>query len=132
MGLSPGVFVLFFLNFYVPIYLLLAVLDLCCCAGFALVVASEGYSSCNAQASHCDGFFHCGAQALGHVGFTSCGPWALQHRLTIVAQGLRCAVACGILLDQGLISVSCIDRWTLTTEARGKTKALLLRLSPTT
>ena len=69
---------------------------------------------------------------LGHVGFTSCGPWALQHRLTIVAQGLRCAVACGILLDQGLISVSCIDRWTLTTEARGKTKALLLRLSPTT
>ena len=30
--------------FFKIIYLFLAVLDLCCCAGFSLVAASEGYS----------------------------------------------------------------------------------------
>ena len=31
-------------NFYVFIYLFLAVLGLCCCVGFSLVASSEGYS----------------------------------------------------------------------------------------
>ena len=41
----------------------LAVLGLCCCAGFSLVIASEGYS--HAWTSCCSGFSCCGAQALG-------------------------------------------------------------------
>ena len=49
-----------------------------CCMGISLVVASEGSSSCSAQASHCGGF-SCGrAQTLIHPGFSSCGTWTQQ------------------------------------------------------
>ena len=50
----------------------LAVLGFHCCTGFSLVVVSEGYFSCGAQASHCGGFSCCRAQALVHTGFSSC------------------------------------------------------------
>ena len=43
-------------TFYYFIYLLLAVLGLCCCAGFSLVPGSLGYSSLGAPAVHCSGF----------------------------------------------------------------------------
>ena len=46
------------------------------------VAASEGYSSCGAQASHCSGFSCCRAQALGSwasagaaLELSSCGVW---------------------------------------------------------
>ena len=39
-------------------------LGLCCYAGFALVVASGGYSNCSARASPCSGFSCWGARAL--------------------------------------------------------------------
>ena len=41
-----------------------AVLSLCCCAGFSLVVASWGYSSCGVRASTAVAS-RCRAQALG-------------------------------------------------------------------
>ena len=71
----------FFFNFI----LFLAVVGLCCCRGFSLVVG--------AGASHCGGF-SCGAQALGPqteqlwrtqasalvaCGLSSCNSWALEH-----------------------------------------------------
>ena len=66
-----------FMNyFYVDIFYLLFI---CGCAGsslragFSLAVASGGYSSGSAQASHCDGFSCCRAQALGLTGFNNCG-----------------------------------------------------------
>ena len=43
-----------------------------CCMGLSLVVVSEGYFSCGAQASHCGGFSCRRAQALVHTGFSSC------------------------------------------------------------
>ena len=47
------------------IYLFLAALGLHCCSSSPLVVATGGYSSWDAQASHLGGFSHCGPQALG-------------------------------------------------------------------
>ena len=41
---------------------------------------------CGARASHCGGFSCCGAQALG------------VRASVVVAHGLRCSAACGILL----------------------------------
>ena len=52
-------------NFQVFIFRLPAVLGLCCCTGFSLVV----------QASHCSGFSCCGAQVLGCSGFSGCSFW---------------------------------------------------------
>ena len=51
---------------YLLIYLLVAVLGLCCYEGSSLVVA---------QTSYCSGFSYCRAWALGHEA-SSCGPWA--------------------------------------------------------
>ena len=69
---SQGAFLLFFFNNFT--YLFLAVLGLCCCMGFSLVVKSARgrlLSSCGVPASHCIGFSR-GAQALGVVAFNSC------------------------------------------------------------
>ena len=61
-------------------HLFLAVLGLCCCTGFSLVVPSGGYSSCSARASHCGGSSCWGARALGSSSLSSCGSRALEHR----------------------------------------------------
>ena len=59
------------------IYLFLAVLDLCCCTGFSLIVASRGYPlAVVCGASHCGSFSCFRALVLGHAGFHSCGAWA--------------------------------------------------------
>ena len=89
------------------------------CAGSSLVLElfsscrQQGLlSSCGAQASHWGGF-SCGARALGSMSFSSClmGLVVATPRLqstgsVIVAHGLSCSLACGILLDQG--SNSCL------------------------
>ena len=62
-------------------YVFLAVLGLCCCAGFSLVVASGGYSGCGAQGS-CGGFPGCGAQALGTRAAVVAAPGLLACRLS--------------------------------------------------
>ena len=48
---------IFFFRFILFIYLFLAALGLGCCV--------QAFSSCGAQASHCDGFSCCRAWALG-------------------------------------------------------------------
>ena len=59
-----------FLNVY--FYLFLAVLGLCCCLGFALVVVSQGLlSRCGTQASHPAASLVPEPQALGRLGFSS-------------------------------------------------------------
>ena len=73
--------------FYLRCCDFLAALDLCRCMLLFLVVASRGYSSWGAQASHCSGF-SCGAQALGHVAFSICGT------------GVSCPTASGLFPDQ--------------------------------
>ena len=48
--------------------------------------------------------------ALERSGFRGVGPWALGHRLSVVvAHGLSCPAACGILPDQG--SNLCLLHW---------------------
>ena len=60
---------IYILNLFI---LFLAMLGLCCCAGFSLVSASRAYSlvvTCRlliAVASPCSGFSSCRAWALGH------------------------------------------------------------------
>ena len=56
---SPSVFIILF------IYLFLAVLGLCCCLGFILVVVNGDYPSCGACASHCGGLSSYRAQSIG-------------------------------------------------------------------
>ena len=70
-------------------FFFLAVQNLCCCAGFSLVVVSRDYSSCNGK-TYCHGFSCCGAPALGRTGFNGCCVWAQklhgsrapEHRLS--------------------------------------------------
>ena len=57
------------------IYLSLAVLSLCCCAGSSLAVAAVATLRCGARAP-CSGFSPCRARALWHEGFSSCGTQA--------------------------------------------------------
>ena len=80
------------------LYELLAVLGLCCCAGFSLVVASL-LSSCGTQPSHCSGFFSWRARSLGHKSFSSCGSQALEHKLNSCGMlCFSCSAAYGILV----------------------------------
>ena len=57
--------------------------------GLSLVVASGGYSSSGAWASHCSGFSCCRARALG------------TRASVVVAHGLSCSAACGIFPYRG-------------------------------
>ena len=61
-------------------HLFLAVLGLCCCTDFSLVVLSGGYSGCSARAAHCGGSSCRGARALRSSSLSSCGSRALEHR----------------------------------------------------
>ena len=65
-------------------------LNLYCCMGFSLVVASQGYSSCDGRTSHFCGFSYWGAQALRG-----------SQASAVVAHGLNCYAACGIFPDPG-------------------------------
>ena len=66
------------------IYLLLAVLGLCCWQAFSRC-REWGLPFVGSWASPCRGFSYCGAQALGggfsDGGFSNCSSWALEHRL---------------------------------------------------
>ena len=74
-------------NIFMPLFLFLAVLSLCCCTWAFSSCGELGLlSSCGAQASHCSDFFCCGAQALGTMGFSSCSADSIvedheKHRL---------------------------------------------------
>ena len=84
-------------------YLFLAALGLGCCArAFSRCVKKGLLSICAVQASHCGviSFRSTGSRACG---CSSCSSRAPDHRLSsVVAHGLSCSAACGILPDQGL------------------------------
>ena len=63
---------------YIYFFFLLAVLGLCCCAGFSLVLESAGYSPVAGHMFLVAGASHCGAQAP-------------EHRFTVVSKGLSCS-----------------------------------------
>ena len=48
----------------------------------SLVVASGGYASCGARASHCGGFSLLRSTGSMRAGFSSCGSRALERRLS--------------------------------------------------
>ena len=69
------------------IYLFLALLDLCCCAGFSLVVLSRSFSSmwCAGLSSQWLLLLRsigCQVPAVTARGLSSCDSWALEHRLS--------------------------------------------------
>ena len=89
---APGpsyypIFILSVALYFLLVYLfIMAMLGLCCCVDFSLVVVSRGYSvsGCGlltAVASRCR------AQALEYAGFSSCSSWALEHRLSNCGTG---------------------------------------------
>ena len=94
----------------------MAVLDLCCCSGFSLVVESRGDTSCGAQASlHWlpllwnTGFRVCRLQYLQHMGSVAAVSGPQSTGSIVVAHRLSCAVAHGIFPDQG--SNPCLLHW---------------------
>ena len=60
------------------------------CVGFLRLQRAGTSLRCGAQPSHCRGFPRCSAWAAG------------ARASVVVALGLSCSVACGILPDQGL------------------------------
>ena len=80
----------YFSRFYLFYHLLLAVLGLCCSAGFSLVVGSKSYSLVKALglliavasliAEH--GLWGAQASVVQASGLSSCGSRALEHRLS--------------------------------------------------
>ena len=86
---------------YLFIHLFLAVLGLCCCAGFSLVVMTRGYSLV-ALCRLLIAVACCGAQVLGCSDFSSCGSKLQSTASIVVAHGLSCSAARGIFLDQVL------------------------------
>ena len=67
-------------NFFKNLFLFLAVLGLCYCAGFFLVAA------CGLPI--CSSFSCCAARALGCMDFSGCSFWALDHRPSSRYMGL--------------------------------------------
>ena len=90
-------------DFFVVLVIQLAVLVLCCCAGFSLGAVGRGYSLVR-----CGGFSCWGAQAIECSGPGAVGPQLVCTGKVVVEHGLSCLVACEIFLDQAC--VSCIGR----------------------
>ena len=89
-------------------YLFMAVLGLCCCSDFSLVLEWGVLSSCNAQASHWGGF-SCWAQSLDCSGFRSCGSRAPELN-SLWCMGLVALWYVGCSQTRDRIHVSCIGR----------------------
>ena len=69
-------------------------------------VAAWAFSSCSERGL----LFGYGARASHHSGFSGCRGWALGAWASVVlAHGLSCSTACGILPDQG--SNPCLLHW---------------------
>lgn len=95
-------------DFFVVLVIQLAVLVLCCCAGFSLGAVGRGYSLVRCSGSPCGGFSCWGAQAIECSGPGAVGPQLVCTGKVVVEHGLSCLVACEIFLDQAC--VSCIGR----------------------
>ena len=89
----------------VSVYLVLAVLGLCCCTTFALAVVSGA-----ALQRPCPGSSP--RRLLLLWGLQVSGLQCLQHVGSVVAAfGLSCWLACGLFPDEALNHTHCIGRW---------------------
>ena len=93
------------------------------CAGFSLLHrlfsnCGEWWplSNCGAQASQCSFFSYCVAQALRCMGFSNYDSRTLGHRLSNWHTGLVAPQHVRSSQIEDKTCVSCIGRWTLTTE----------------
>ena len=106
----------FFSFFFIILFIYwLCWLGLCCWQGTSLVVMSGNYSSLQ-----CMGFLLWWLLLLQSTCSSNCGSRALVGSV-VVAHGLSCSAACGILPDQG--SNPCLLHWQVdwaTTEAQGQ------------
>ena len=82
----------FFFFFLIHLFLVLAVLGLCCCTGFFYLWQARA-TLCGVRASHCCNF-SCGAWVLGHADFSGCSTWALERRLR--SCGARVQLLCSM------------------------------------
>ena len=72
----------FFFFFNKFIYLFLAALGLCCCAGFLQLWQAGATLPCSARASHCGGFSLLRSLGSRRASFSCCGTRALECRLS--------------------------------------------------
>ena len=80
-------------------YLILAALDLHCCA-WALLVAERGAAfRCGAWTSHCGGFLHCRARAFGTRASGVAAPGLWSTCSVVVALGLSYSTAREVFPD---------------------------------
>ena len=86
----------FLIQFY---WFILAVLDLCCCAGFSLAVVHRLLFVVAALVKH--RLWAHRRQELHHVGSVVMAPRLSTTGSVLVARGISCPKACGIFLVQG-------------------------------
>ena len=108
--------VAFLKNTFIYLFVLfLAMLGLCCCAGFFSSCGKWGLlSSCCAWASHRGGFSCCGVQAAGHMGFSSCSSQASERGLWSCGAWAWLLCSVWIFPDQG--QNPCLLHWQETCE----------------
>ena len=80
----------------------MAVLGLCCCAGFRSLPWAGASLPGGARASHCRGSSWCGARALSMWASAAAPRGRISRGSCALGHGLCCSKACGIFLDQRL------------------------------
>ena len=93
-------FVCFLINLFYFVYFGLHWIFVAMCR-LSLVAASRGCSSLQCAGFSLRWLLLLQSTGSRRLGFRSCGSRALEHRLSVVAHGLSCSVACGIFPDQG-------------------------------
>ena len=95
----------FFFNKFIYFYFIYFIFG---CLGSSLLSVGFPYLGragatlcCGAWASHCGGFSCCGARALGVRASVVVAHGLQGPGSVVVAQGLRCFVACAVFLGQG-------------------------------
>ena len=125
-------------SFFKNIYLFLAVLGLCCCVGFSLVVESGGYSPVGAPGLPIAaaslvverGLWGSQASVVAACGLTSCGSRTLEHRLNCCGARVYLLHDTWDLPRSGIEPVSpVLAGGFLTTEQPGKPPSRILTAS---
>ena len=109
-----------FVWIFITMYVILAVLDICCWVGFLWLRCAGAALQCSVQASHCGSFLVQSRGSRVH-GFTSCSRWAqwlwlLGSRVQaqyLQRTGLVALQHVGSSWTRDWTSVSCVGRWIL-------------------
>ena len=101
-----GILSLFFFSPFIFISWRLITLQYCSgfCPGWMHETRAQGWCTGGYSSLQCRDFslqwLLMFSQILGHLGYNSCHSWTVESRLSIVAHGLSCSMACEIFLDQ--------------------------------